>query len=291
MKKELFKDMARYVFPPLFMDIGRTIKNRITDSKKIEWEYIPEGWRYAETHKQVRGWNVPEILEAYKSKWPKFVAMAEGRGPLGMSHESKLDTNFDVYFHNTIMSFAYAVTLAAHGLNFLTLLDWGGGIGHYFLLAKSVLPEVEIEYHCKDVPILVEHGRQLFPKMNFYSDDSCLNRKYDFVMLGTALQYIEGWAALLKKLSEATKNYLYIAHLPIVLKAPSFVFIQRPYSYGYGTEYLGWCLNKGEFLKSADAAGLELVREFVYGYKPLIYKAPEQNEYRGYLFRLKDRDA
>ena len=259
--------------------------------KPPEWEYIPEGWAYAKTHPEVKGWNVPGILRVYKHKWPKFVAMTEGSGPLGISHESRLDTNLNVYFHNTIMSFAYAITLAAHKFNSLTMLDWGGGIGHYFLLAKAVLPEVDIDYHCKDVPIMVEHGMRLFPKMHFYSDESCLVRQYDFVMAGTVLQYVEEWVALLKKLSEATKNYLYISHLPIALKAPSFVFIQRPYSYGYETEYLGWCLNRGEFLRAADAAGLELVREFVYGYKPLIYKAPEQNEYRGYLFRLKDRRA
>ncbi|GAH08903.1 unnamed protein product, partial [marine sediment metagenome] len=40
-----------------------------------------------------------------------------------------------------------------------------------------------------------------------------------------------------------------------------------------------------DFLGCAEAAGLKLIREFIYGYRPLVYKAAEQNEYRGYLFK------
>ena len=47
-------------------------------------------------------------------------------------------------------------------------------------------------------------------------------------------------------------------------------------------------LNREEFLTCADAIGLKLVREFIVGHRPLIYRAPEQNEYRGFLF-ISDR--
>jgi len=55
----------------------------------------------------------------------------------------------------------------------------------------------------------------------------------------------------------------------------SFVVLQRAGYHGYGTEYLGWVINRGEFLESAGQAGLDLVREFVIGYSHHVAGAPE----------------
>jgi putative methyltransferase (TIGR04325 family) len=290
------KDILRELIPPV---LWRTLRNVLAPSANAgyskgdfrEWEYILEGWGYAKGHPEVKGWNVQEVLEVYKDKWPRFIAMVEGTGPLGIAHESDLNTNTDIKTHNTIMAFAYAIALAAHRLDTLSMLDWGGGIGHYYVIAQALLPHVRIDYHCKDVPILSEYGAQLFPDQHFYADESCLERTYNFVVASTSLHYTEDWQRLLAGVARATQGYLYVTNLPIVLKAPSFVFIQRPYAYGYNTEYLGWCFNRGEFVKYAETMGLKLVREFVMGYKPPIYLAPEQNEYRGFLFRSSGRDT
>lgn len=225
------------------------------------------------------------MLETYKKKWPKFVAIVKGPGPLGISHESSLTTNEDINSHNEIMAFAYVIALAARHKDRISMLDWGGGIGHYYLLAQTFLPGVEIDYHCKDVPVLCEHGTKLFPQQHFYTDERCLDRTYDFVMASTSLHYTEDWQTLLQRLAGATSGYLYIANLPSVQEAASFVFVQRPYQYGYNTEYLSWCINRTEFLQTAERAGMELVREFIYGHRPFIHGAPEQNVYRGYLFK------
>jgi putative methyltransferase (TIGR04325 family) len=184
-----------------------------------------------------------------------------------------------------MMAFAYALALATRFKDQLSMLDWGGGIGHYYLLAQALLPGVKIEYHCKDVPILCEHGAQLFPNQYFSSDDSCFERSYDFVLASTSMHYTENWQGLLQRLTSVTSHYLYISNLPCIEQANSFVFVQRPYPYGYKTEYLGWCLNRTQFLQLAKRSGLDLMREFVYGYQPLIHGAPEQNSYRGFLFR------
>ena len=156
---------------------------------------------------------------------------------------------------------------------------------HYFLLTKSLLPNVEIEYHCKDVPILAEYGAQLFPEQHFHADESCLERTYDFVFASTSMHYTEDWQGLLASFARATQGYLFVTRLPTVLEAPSFVFVQRPYAYGYNTEYMGWCLNRTCFLDEASKLGLVLVREFVTGECPSISRAPEQCQYRGFLFR------
>lgn len=283
------KDMLRLVTPPVFIHLANRLL--IKRKSRLEWEYVPEGWAYAETHPEVKGWNVQDVLETYKGKWTQFMAMVQGTGPLGVAHESALTTNEDIHSHNTIMAFAYALTLAACKKDRLSMLDWGGGIGHYYLLAQALLPGVEIEYHCKDVALLCEYGAQLFPQQHFYKDERCFDRTYDFVLASASIHYSEDWPALLQNLAGATRSYLYIANLPSVQHAPSFVFVQRPYQYGYNTEYLGWCLNKAEFLACAREEGLELVREFVCGYKPAIHGAPEQNEYRGFLIRAQPQNG
>ena len=284
------KDIIKSFIPPIVLQF---IRNRRPKSYRRtgypEWEYVPEGWAYAQSHSEVKGWNVHEILDVYKRKWPRFLALAEGTGPLGIAHESELTTNDDLNTHNMMMSLAYALALASHHMSSLSILDWGGGIGHFYVVAQKVLPDVEIKYHCKDVPLLAEYGSQLFPDQHFYSDETCLLRKYDFVMASAAFHYAENWKKLLKDLSGAVTSFLYVANMPSILTAPSFVFVQRPYAYGYNTQYLGWCLNRNEFLLSAQACGLELLREFVTGIKPTILNAPEQNEYRSFLFRSRNR--
>lgn len=282
----MMRVIARKVLPA---GIRRVLSASIRKSG-VEWEYIPEGWAYAQYHPEVKGWNVQDVLETYKQKWPRFVAMVQGAGPLGVAHESDLASREDISSHNTIMAFAYALALAARHKDALSMLDWGGGIGHYYLLAQVLLPGVRIEYHCKDVPLLAEYGAQLFPDQHFYSDESCLARTYDFVLASGSLHFSEDWQRVLAGLAAATEEYLFITRLPTVVQVPSYVFIQRAYSYGYNTEYLGWCLNKAKFLREASRLGLALVREFVIGEQPSIAGAPEPCQYRGFLFRaIKER--
>jgi putative methyltransferase (TIGR04325 family) len=287
------REFVKLFVPPLAVGLLRRVRTRVKGPRPAlravqtpaEWEYIPEGWAYARTHPEVRGWNVQGVLEVYKQKWPRFVEMVQMTGPLGVAHESALVTNEDLSSHNIIMAFAYVLALAARHKNTLSMLDWGGGIGHYYLLAQVLLPDVSIEYHCKDVPLLAEYGAQLFPDQHFYADESCLACTYDFVMASTSLHYSEDWRRVLAGLVRATGEYLYITRLPTVVQAPSYVFIQRPYAYGYNTEYLGWCLNRTSFLNEVGKLGLTLVRGFVIGEQPPIANAPEPCQYRGFLFR------
>lgn len=282
------KALAKDLCPPMLWRAASRARTRLRRGllgrRRPEYQYLPDGWTYAEAHPEVRGWNVPDIVGVYRRKWPRFVELVRGTGPLGFGHEGTLDDATCLLQHNIIMSFGYVAALAACARGALSLLDWGGGIGHYCLLARSLLPGVALEYHCKDVPLLAEEGARLFPEEHFHSDRSCLARTYDLVMASTSLLYEQDWKGLLKALAGAAAGYLYIANTPMVLRAPSFVFVQRPYEMGYNTEYLGWCLNRSEVIETAEESGMRLVREFVCGHRPEIAGAPEQNEYRSLLF-------
>jgi putative methyltransferase (TIGR04325 family) len=287
------KEEIKYITPPVLVELARRLRSIVYEKATnddrapqiVEWEYVPEGWSALESDSKIKGWNVDSVLGIYQAKWPGFIKQLEGTQPFGLAHESDLSTQTDPIFHNIIMSYGYVLGLAGRHRNSISMLDWGGGIGHYYLISRALIPDLEIDYHCKDVPVLSEYGRELFPHAHFYTDDSCLQRQYDFVLASTSLHYSQDWAASLRGLTRAARGYIFITQLPIVHQSSSFVMVQRPYNYGYDTEYLGWCINRQEFLERAEAEELELVREFIVGYQPQIRNAPEQCEYRGYLFR------
>jgi hypothetical protein len=65
----------------------------------------------------------------------------------------------------------------------------------------------------------------------------------------------------------------------------SYVVLQRPDSYGYNTEYLGWVVNRGELLAAAERSGLALEREFLAPGTIDPAGAPEPGKLHSFLFR------
>jgi putative methyltransferase (TIGR04325 family) len=183
------------------------------------------------------------------------------------------------------MCFAYVLARAAHQRDRISMLDWGGGLGQYGLLARALVPEVEVEYHCHELALMADAGRELIPDATFHSDPTeTFSRSYDLVMASGALHYVEDWRALLVQLAASTVRWLFITRQPFVEQASTFVVIQHPLNYGYDTEYPGWVLNRVEFLDAAAEAGLTLRRELLTGENPNMPSAPEQPEYKGMLF-------
>jgi putative methyltransferase (TIGR04325 family) len=290
------RELAKRCLPPIVIEAAREVlkgKDRIQGSglsNVPEWEYVPEGWRRQDP--RVKGWNVKSILETQKAKWPDFLRMVQGNGPLGaaprpaIACETSVLSDNDYAAHNTLMAYAYVIARASWKRDRISLLDWGGGIGQYYFISKALLPEIEIEYHCKDVPILCQGGRELLPEARFYEkEEECFARTYDLILASSSLHFSEDWKSVAQRLAVATRSYLYITRFPIVHRLPSFVVIQRPYQYGYQTEYLCWFLNREEFLTYMSTLKMELIREFLIYEQPSVHKAPEQGEYRGFLFR------
>lgn len=276
--KQVFKSLL----PPLVTETAKRFRGQ-TSRRPPDWELVPEGWGDEKTRK-IKGWNVADVAEAYAAKWPQFIQSLESDAPFGVPVDS-LTGEFDLAFHNTVMSFAHALATAARSADRLTMLDWGGGFGHYNLIARALFPNVGLDYSCKDLPAMTEHGKRLTPEAQFFSDDACFARNYDFVMASTSLQYSEEWSEVAGQLARATKGFLFVTGLPMVLHSPCFVFVQRAHAFGYNTEYLAWCFNRCRFLSVMTSFGLKLTREYQLGYRPAIHRAPEQCEYRGYLFR------
>ena len=107
------------------------------------------------------------------------------------------------------MTFGYVLARAAWNRKHLSMLDWGGGIGHYCLYAQALLPDLELDYHCRDLPNLVRAGRSTLPSATFYADEGeALARQYDLVVASSSLHYSPDWRLVLGRLAAATTGYL-----------------------------------------------------------------------------------
>lgn len=246
-------------------------------------EYAPQGWS-TPLPADEQGWLAPQVLAEEQRKWDEFAALVRQPGPLGFSHDAaSLQETADLKWHNLNLTFGYVVALAATGRDRLSVLDWGGGLGYYYLLARAFLPEgIALDYHCKDVATLVRAGRQLAPQVIWHEDDRCLEQQYDLVVISGALQYCREWQALLKKVRGATRRYLYLTRTPVVRGTASFVAVQR----AYGTRMLHQQFNEDELLTTTRALEFKLVREFVTGDPCYIRNAPQDAVLKGWLFSV-----
>ena len=204
------KTAVKSLLPPLLLSAARSCRGRITQNKPAEWEYVPEGWAAQEDDPGLTGWDTRSVLEAYQGNWSSFLKEIQGSRPFGSPPGG---TN--LVRQTIVLSFAHALATAAHGRSHLSLLDWGGGFGHYFLISRALYPDLKIDYHCKDVPILAQGGRAVLPDVHFYDDETCLARTYDFVFASCSLNYSQDWPRVLA-LAGATANYLMVTRLPIV---------------------------------------------------------------------------
>jgi putative methyltransferase (TIGR04325 family) len=257
--------------------------------RKPEWEFVPDGWELAKDADKAcaRGWDVDEVARAYARHWPAFCAAIAGPQPLGVVHEltsGATMSNTSPVAHNTSMTLAYVLARMGPGAGPMTVLDVGGGLGHQHEIARSVLPEADLDWHVRELPAVCREGRLVSPSITFHDGDECLERSYDLVLASGSFQYFEDWRASLRRLASAMRDDLFITRLPLVELQPSFVVIQHAQAYGYATEYLGWVFNRSELLDEAAAAGLELVREFVLDGPMEIAGAPERPRHGGLLF-------
>ena len=271
--------MVKLFIPPVVFKGVRFIQDRFG---KPALEYAPDGWQTRLDNGHNQGWNVDSVIETEKAKWNAFRRNLEGPAPLGFSHEhTDMSTIRNPNFHNVHISYAYVLALSAHKKDRISILDWGGALGHYYLIAKAVLPEVSIEYHVKEVPLMSKTGEQLNPEVHWYNDESCLERKYDLIMMNGSIGYLEDWIDLLHRVARSTKKYLFLFRLLVVQNTPSFVAIERLYN----STMLHQQFNQVELLEAVRETGFTIVREFVVGERPFIKGAPEQCEMRGWLFK------
>jgi putative methyltransferase (TIGR04325 family) len=247
-----------------------------------EWEAVPEtDWIATD------GWLHPSIVGTQVAKWSSFVEQIRRPNALGIAHEAKPGAPVNVSSHNILMTFGYVLgrAIASRRGQPVRVLDWGGGIGHYAVLARQLYPEAKIEYTICELQPLAKAGRELVSDVVFTADgDEALKGSYDLFYASSSLQYVRDVYGLLQKITSSNSHWVMVCRMPFVDVADDFVVVQRPQRYGYDTEYTGWFLNRNKLVNFMQEHGYRLDREFLNDERPIVAAAPEQCSYRGFLF-------
>jgi putative methyltransferase (TIGR04325 family) len=296
------KRIAVLLLPPLVTDLlRRLVRSRekqsgnslVREIKSVvraaapEWEALPRSAWIA-----TDGWLHPSIVDTQVAKWDGFVESIKQPNALGVAHEARPGAPVNVSSHNIIMTFGYVLgrAIAVRGEQPIRVLDWGGGIGHYALLARQLFPETPIRYTICELKPLVDAGRKLVADVEFTADgDQALNGSYDLFFASSSLQYVHDFYGRMQKIAENGSRWIMVCRMPFVDVADDFVVVQRPQRYGYDTEYTGWFLNRNKFVSFMENNGYGLDREFLNDERPTVENAPEQCSYRGFLFERSSR--
>src|SRR5437588_689580 len=78
------KALLRGLTPPFVVSGTRAIRRRVgaRTSPLRQWEYVPEGWSRVRADPAAAGWDVAEVVEAYRATLSRFRDAVKGPGPL-----------------------------------------------------------------------------------------------------------------------------------------------------------------------------------------------------------------
>ena len=260
--------LLKPMVPPALWSIGRDVKRRFVRTVD-HYAYAPAGWDTP----------LPEGAgnEAY---WASFIARERDYcgGLIARVRAGAPRLTPDEEIVNYIL-FGYVLALAARNRDKVTVIDYGGNLGDYYWIGRALVPGVELEYHCKELPAVAAAGRQMSPDVIWHTDDTCFAVSSDLVVFFGSLPYLPGWADILHRAAQSTRAYLFLS-IPSVRHVPTYVITQR----SGGVTNLQYLFNASEIVDTVQRAGLRLVREFAMGPHPPVANAPEQPLYVGWLF-------
>lgn len=275
------KRALKQLVPPLIWTSLSWLYGLIDGRKVSRNQLIYNGFIWPELADSC-GWNDEKVIRTKCLAWEPVRNKIMSTGALGFSFENPGQlVHYDLLPHNLYMSYGYSLGYAIRQKDAVRILDWGGGLGHYYLLSRSLFPELSFDYHCRELKEFVKAGCSLLPEVHWWESDACLASQYDFVMISSSLQYVRCWKEQLRKILLAAKDYLYLPRTPIVDRGPSFVAIQE----AYGTRMPFWVFNESEIFNILVATGFQLVREFASGEDFKVKNAPADVKAKSWLFR------
>jgi len=193
------KYFVKLFLPPLMIPIISYFRNIY---RKPDLEYVPTGW--STVLKKSNGWDCMEAVNVERDRYQSYRDALTGSAPLAFMHDHVNPTEIIFRFHNRNITFAYVLALAAINKKSISILDYGGSLGHNYPFSRAVLPQsIKIDFHVKEVSLMQKVGKELNPDITWWSDNHCLERKYDLVVINGVLQYVQDWVALLNRLVDS----------------------------------------------------------------------------------------
>jgi putative methyltransferase (TIGR04325 family) len=264
------KRILRSLLPPLVWNFGKAGKRRLLSS--VDYlAYAPAGWNTPLPDGGDRHACWTALLDRERAAYHRCVARVQSGSPL-LEAEGD-DVKYSV--------FGYVLALTARGQQRVSVLDYGGGLGEYYWLATALVPGIDLEYHCKELPDVAAAGRGINTAVTWHADDRCLERQYDLVMFTSSVHYLPDWHDVLRRAATAAGRFLLLSDVATVRGVPGYVATSR----SAGITTLQNQLNRDEVVAAIEGAGPRLIREIPVGPHPAIANAPEQPSRVSFLFQ------
>jgi putative methyltransferase (TIGR04325 family) len=293
--KKTAKRLLRHIVPPVAWTAARKVREAVTPPSS-GWFICDEdpAKAFAKEHTH---WKGEDILHTYSRRWPGFEQVLSTSMPpifasetetLSFDPTTEVSSDAHLLRHNTILGLVFAVARAARQRPKISMLDWGGGVGHQYGLVHSLLPALELDCTCFDLPVSVKFGSERFPEVHFTSDFKCLEQKYDLVVANNSLQYFEHWQRMLEQLAGAATDFCFLTMVPLLIDGPTQLMTQR-WINPDGSRYseAEWFFSRSELLRAFPSDAWTLQRELICGMSPMVHGKGMRAEYRGFLFERK----
>ncbi len=264
------KRMLQAIVPPVLWNAGKAVKRRLSNSV-THFEHAPHGSTATAAGMRANEDYWASYLDQERREFARLAGRIRASDPAFGSHSLE-----EVKY----LAFGYVMALAARGTTHVRVLDYGGNLGEYFLIAQAMVPGVTLDYHCRDIAAIADAGRVVNPGVVFHTSDDCLDGEYDVVMFCSSLQCVPEWRQTLQRAARAAK-VLFLADVPVVRHAASF----NATHHSDGRVNVQHMFNRDELVAAVEGEGSMLWREFEMRPHPAVYGAPEQPTGVGFVFR------
>lgn len=284
------KSIIREITPPFLWHLAKqVIQPKNTDpvnrngEAKTQHEFE---WASPTQSRQPIGYVESSLIEFPTHMFPEIMSVIEGPQPYGCKL-GELQGESMLYWHQQAFPFAYAIGRCLPLEHPLKILDWGGGLGVYRHLTRTLYPDLSIEYHIHELPEFSKRGADFTPDAHFHSVSSeWENDRFDLVMASGALQYAPDWKRLLKQLADVTGRWMYLSRIPILLQETEpRVVLHRYRAFGNENDVLFHIFSRSGLLQTIESLGLRLVREFIGAEEIVVHPDGHRIPFRGYLLQ------
>ena len=181
---------------------------------------------------------------------PQWGAAVEGTGPLGVYHEARAGERLSAGRRRRAQH-ARLVRLCPRPHGSWPRPAVGARLGRRARPLRRAracrVPEVELDWHCREVPDPSPAPAPPSIRRSVHVDDTASTGRTT-LSLPPARSSTRGLADAARPSRPRGDRPAPRERLPIALDAPSFVVLQRAGVYGYETEYLGWVVSRDELL-------------------------------------------
>ena len=136
------------------------------------------------------------------------------------------EKKFDLQSLRTIS----AVGLSIDGSSSMKVLDFGGGGGHHQLIAKSMFPEVQFEWHVAETEILSNTASKSINveglSFTSSSNENIKSKSFDLIFSNSALQYLNDPIKTLETLLGFNFRKIFITRIPLTTESKPFSYFQ-----------------------------------------------------------------